>query len=256
MEAITIPTIEQIKNLDILQEYGIKAEPTDFCKIQNGCYLEDDGNDEYYWTKTQYNKSRNGVLVVEDWIRCTAPFYCHGLRPIIPLAFIDKKIKDVEEIEYGKYPQNIVDKQIEIKLENAYQQNTLFKTKKSYTIIRDEKKEKYQEYKYKGNKYIRVNNPFRCKEINWIKVEPITWLIDEKEKIAISKNILNRIVYSYMGNNDYEESDIKEFLEKDFLKEIQVKIKENKNIDIEKINDLVDIMNRLFKEEKPKQKVK
>ena len=32
-----------------------------------------------------------------------------------------------------------------------------------------------------------------------------------------SKNILNRVVYSYMNDNDYKQSDIKDFLENNFL---------------------------------------
>ena len=65
-------------------------------------------------------------------------------------------------------------------------------------------------------------------------------------------------VYSYERNADYEKSDIKKFLEKCFIKEIQPsKINENINEDIseEKINDLMDLISMLYPEEKQKEKI-
>ena len=60
--------------------------------------------------------------------------------------------------------------------------------------------------------------------------------------------------FSYNNDNDYEKSDIKKFLENYFIKEIQPN-KVNKNINEEKINDLIDLMSMVFPKEKQKEKV-
>ncbi len=60
--------------------------------------------------------------------------------------------------------------------------------------------------------------------------------------------------FSYKGNNDYEKSDIKVFLEDYFIKEIEP----SKSIDMEKIDNLVDLMFETYvpKKKKAKQKVR
>ena len=130
---------------------------------------------------------------------------------------------------------------------------------------------RFLEYLYKNNKYVRVSEVSiyhssefkngrrgRSGETYWVKVEPIKWIIDEKEDLAISKYILTSMVFK--DDNKYlcyENSDVKEYLEKYFIKEIQIDKGKNKyvNVDINKINDLIDMMN-VLNIKKPKQKVR
>ena len=74
------------------------------------------------------------------------------------------------------------------------------------------------------------NSP--VKKNYWVAIEPITWLVDEKANIALSKKILfagvqfsnNRI---YDGN--FEESDIMRFMDNFFIKEIEPSMQYSSN---------------------------
>ena len=103
--------------------------------------------------------------------------------------------------------------------------------------------------KDKSYKAIRKN-----KEISWIKVEPIKWLVDTDKKIIIPKDILGNIQHIYIKNKYCEIKEVEKFLEEYFIKEIQQN-KINSNIDIEKVNDLVELMNMLYPEENKKAKI-
>ena len=282
MEKITLLTKEQVETLKVLKKYGMGAEATDLYTIQKGWSSYNKGE---YLTRTKIPNTTPYVFritagsCIGEWDIMERS----GVRPILSLSNIyefrqnikSKIINGIKEIEYGEYPQSVVDEDLEIELENLYQQNNLNKTNKKYTFIQENENKVYEEYSHKENKYIRINdtliNGMNYKFTNgrdaignktyWVKVEPIKWLVDEKENIAISKYIIANMNFSYK-NNDYDTSVIKEYLEKYFIKEIiskkkrQEKINKN-NIDINKINDLIDMMNVLNdKEEKAKQKVR
>ncbi len=258
-DEITLLTRKQVENLDILKKYGIEAEATDFYQMINGgVYDNRMGN---YWTRTFNFYDVYDVFYVDFTGKMN---FCHtfmtglGVRPVIDLTKIyenKEELKKVLEsnrdiVEYGEYPKTIVDKYLDTKLENLYKKRNLKETKKSYTSMLKEEKEKYQEYIYQNNKYVRMENKLniysnrqfsngkeaRYGETHWVKVEPIKWLIDKKENIAIAKNLLTSMPFSYKDNSNYEESDIKIFLEDYFIKEIK------SSIDMEKIDNLVDLM--------------
>ena len=275
-EEITILTKEQVENLDILKKYGTKAEATDFYMMQEGHAANGIGE---YWTKTPQPDDACKVFYVRSFGNISyyyAPAFSRGVRPVIPLTKVYKlregltKIlfTGVERFKYGEYPQSVVDEELEGNLENLYQICRLQQTKKSYISMLNEEKEKYQEFVYKNNKYVRVKaslgHPNLRKfangreaingKIYWLKVEPIWWLVDKKENIAIAKNVLAGMPFAYKKDNDYERSAIKVFLNNYFMKEIE----ENKKIDIDKIDRLVDLMFNTYrqKESKVKQKNK
>ncbi len=272
---ITLLTKEQVENLDILKKYGIEADETDFYIIQYGIYLAD-GKGEY-WTKTPRSDNSYGVFIVSPYgnVNGSYAYDTHsGVRPVIPLSQIYRSKKELNKVlesnidivEYGEYPQTVADENLEEKLESLYQKGEIKKTKKSYISMLKGEKEKYQEYIYQNNKYIRVkeakilysdyefaNGREAIKgETYWLKVEPIEWLIDKNAKIAIAKNALTDMPFSYRGNNDYEKSDIKVFLEGYFINEIEP------SINMKKIDNLVDLMfvTYVSKEKKAKQKVR
>ena len=275
MEEISILTKDQVENLKVLNKCGREAEPTDFYVLQEGLMDKQKGD---YWTQTTSPKSVYAVYL--DGVIGIYNAQSHfGVRPVMPLSEIykskknlnSKKINGIEEIEYGEFPSSVVDEKLEEELEKLYQNNKLKPTDKKYTSAFYYIKGAYQEYLYKNNKYVRVSEVSiyhssefkngrcgRSGETYWVKVEPIKWIIDEKEDLAISKYILTSMVFK--DDNKYlcyENSDVKEYLEKYFIKEIQIDKGKNKyvNVDINKINDLIDMMN-VLNIKKPKQKVR
>ncbi len=274
-DEITLLTRKQVKNLDILKKYGIEADETDFYIIQGGYVHYGKGD---YWTKTPYSDFSFCVFYVGcGYVSYDSVYDSYfGVRPVIPLSQIyksEEKLNKVLEsnrdiVEYGEYPKIVVDCDLEKKLERLYQRGNLKETNKSYTSMLKEEKEKYQEYFYQNNKYIRVKEANismdDCEFANgrkaikgetyWLKVEPIEWLIDKKKSIAIAKNVLTAMPFSYENDNDYEKSDIKVFLENYFIKEIEP----SKSINMEKIDNLIDLMFVTYvpKEKKAKQKVR
>lgn len=150
----------------------------------------------------------------------------------------------IKEIEYGEYPQTIVNENYSRELENAYNNGNLRITGKSYTTdsvnYQDFNKSfqarTHTEYEYNGSKYIRFvgdengadsvlsdGRTIKSKDVYWVYVEPIIWLVDEKEDIALSKKLIfsgvqfkNRSDYK----GDFDKTDIKKFMDDDFSKEI------------------------------------
>lgn len=89
-------------------------------------------------------------------------------------------------------------------LEKKYQNGELIKTGKKYTFdlsVNDEdefKPDVYEEYLYRGHKYIRYTvrrDPFRYpkEEAYWVVVTPIQWSVFEKQDIMLSNSIVGGI---------------------------------------------------------------
>lgn len=263
MSNFTFLTREQImlsEQLDIIRKYGSRCAITDFSILLGGYVSPRYSVGEKYdikdraglwWTKTTSN---NYALLIEDYgdnIREFPTFRKCGSRPALPYSSIQsissnvvRDILGIKEIEYGEYPQTIVDEEYSSELETAYTCNNrnLRPTGKKYTTdsIFDTspgfKKMTHTEYEYNGNKYIRFvgasnydgqflsNGRLLEKgQIYWVRVEPITWLVDEKADIALSKKIIFAGVQfknsrEYYG--DFDRTDIKQFMDDYFSKEI------------------------------------
>lgn len=150
----------------------------------------------------------------------------------------------IKEVEYGEYPQTIVNENYSHELERAYNNGVLITTGKHYTTdsvgypdvdIRF-KARTHTEYEYNGSKYIRfVADPNSHGEVlsddrmiqmgktYWIRVEPIVWLVDERANIALSKKIIFSGVQfknSRDYDGDFDKTDIKQFMDNYFSKEI------------------------------------
>ena len=158
-----------------------------------------------------------------------------GIRPIISYSSISSLLKNIQIInysykcgEYGEYPQSFCSKKLKLKLEFLYQLGILNKTGKNYTVdaINSYKyvEKKFDpliltEYQYKGEKYVRYYDG----NVNWIKVEPIVWIISEKNDICLAEKILlGGIQFNDMDNlkNDFSQSNLKLYLDNFFSKEI------------------------------------
>ena len=264
MNNFTFLTEEQIfgdKQLDILKKYGTACAITDFSILLGG-YVNNDfhtkeGNTDkdrigWWWTRTDdgYNDAR--VVYNDgdgDWDEVTDRD--GGARPALPYSSISSiasnKVRGsfgIKEVEYGEYPQTIVDEGYSGELERAYNSGNIRTTGKSYTtdsVEYDEYDDSFRprshvEYEYNGRKYIHFEGDYNCcgevlsdgrtivsGDSYWVAVEPITWLVDERANIALSKKLIFAGVQfknrrDYKG--DFDRTDIKQFMDQYFSKEI------------------------------------
>ena len=266
--------ITEETRLDVFKKIGTKAPLTDFAFLLGAS----SSYDEYYKNEKDLKNRIGSYWTVtndedEDVIICDT-YYSEpnrrtiGARPVCNyldiknLASNKQMIDGVFEVEYGEYPQYVASKTLQRKLNKEYKNNRLTKTGKRYTVD-SQNQEAYsssfegidfEEYLYKNKKYVRVKDNSRYLRLRlsnnklynpgdyvWVEVEPIKWLIDERNNKAISKNILfagiqfnNSVNY----NGVFEDTDIKKYLDIFFSKEIisSKTIVKNNNISYNKLN--------------------
>ena len=263
MSEFTFLTEEEIfgtNKLDIIKKYGTKCATTDFSILLGGFvstgYYTSEGNtgkDRTGWWWTKSSDGDNDARVVHiNGIRycCNVNGRDGGARPALPYSSIQsisngvRGVSGIKEILYGEYPQTIVDENYSRELERAYNNGSLKVTGKKYTTdsvsYRDYdtsfRASAHTEYEYNGSKYIRFIGDSNCEgevlsdgrtikfgNAYWVRVEPITWLVDERANIALSKKIIFSGVQfkkrrDYKG--DFDRTDIKQFMDNYFSKEI------------------------------------
>ena len=259
---LTFLTEEQIfgdNKLVIFEKYGTKCAITDFAILLGGSvssdYHTDDGSKKdrtgWWWTKTKYKTK------YEDYVRAVsrsgdiswgdADARIGGVRPALPYSSISTNIvrgsSGIKEILYGEYPQWVIDESYSREVERAYNSENIKTTGKSYTTDsvdfqdydKSFKPRSHIEYEYNGEKFIRFVGDLNCngkvlsdgriiksRNVYWVRVEPIIWLVDERANIAFSKHILasglqfnNTNYYGY-----FENTDIKRFMDNYLSKEI------------------------------------
>lgn len=264
MNNFTFLTDEQIfgnNQLDIISRYGTKCAITDFSILLGGYvtsyYYTSEGNarkDRTGWWWTKSSDGDNDAIVVSksgdrSWFNVSKR--SGGYRPALPYSSIQSISSNglsgangIKEIEYGEYPQTIVDENYSRELERAYNNRSLGTTGKNYTTdsVRYQdtdtsfRARTHTEYEYNGSKYIRFVGDLNCEgevlsdgrtietgQAYWVRVEPITWLVDERANIALSKKLIfsglqfkNRRDYK----GDFDRTDIKQFMDNYFSKEI------------------------------------
>ena len=192
MSDFTFLTVEQIfgeNRLEIFKDRkNIKAEVTDFAQENNVLYSIDSLNQSngYYWTKSIYNIPDMGIAVNEFGqdgnvyfksevigARLVIPFLSLLDIPINDKFVINKTWNDFLEVEYGYYPQKSISRNLCMILDSEYHKNKLRETGNKYTDPINNKI-LYPEYELNGHRYIRVDRN------HWIEVQPIKWLVDEK----------------------------------------------------------------------------
>ena len=163
-----------------------------------------------------------------------------GVRPVLKSNNLDELIKGlnsktengVQIVEYGEFP-DLFEK---IKITNTFY---LRKTEKEYIIPSSKgllaKFDIYQypEYKYNEKKYIKIDDSF-------YKVKPIKFYVDRENHMLISKKVLfsspiNIDKRTYNGN--FETSQLYEFLNNDFLKELKPSEEQIENLFDEEIDN-------------------
>ena len=192
-----------------------------------------------------------------------ASSYEPAILPVLPLTEdIEKRIKSkykvindygIEFAEYGESPLFIADEVImQSKLEELYKKNKLKKTGGHFTYndnsINKNKINlvKYDEYIYNNRKYIRLKvtlneeysnikfkYTYKTGDYVWIKVQKIMWIVDRENKRMISTIGLPsgmRFDSPRKENINFNESELKLYLDNYMSKEIFQSIKEQEEI--------------------------
>ena len=273
----------------ILKKYEIVPMVTDFSTLLGNSVAC------WWWTKSS---NKEGKICCINALKQTNYFDANvrrmGILPVLKYSVIKDRTpvsldssRGIKQVMYGEYPQTLVDEEYSNELEQAYINNTLLKTGKIYT--NDSVSPLYScgefennnniEYEYNKNRYIRfeakenrysvlIANQTKNIEKNkpyWIKVEPITWLVDEENDIALSKFILFTGIKfndSSKYNGYFEESFIKQFMDEYLSKEIECsmykgKLIENKQVDIDQLfEETIKKMNEINEVEEVKKLTK
>ena len=273
MSNLTFLTQEQCfesDKLDILEKRGTRAAITDFSILLGG-YVSDswhidsddslEGRTGYYWTRS--DDGDNDARVVDSYgLR-----YFHdvalrngGARPALPFSSISsiptngvsgapKRARDgVLEVEYGYYPQKAVSKDMQERLERAFQRRSLSRTGKKYTT--DSRKydaydetfspKQHEEFQLDGKRYVRVEansdfgggeftlsngESYRDGDFVWVEVSPVKWLVDERAKIMLTdKLIFSGVQFKHTRDyhtEDFDRTDIKTFMDRYLSKELE-----------------------------------
>ena len=270
MSDFTFLTEEQYfgdDKLDILEKRGTKAAITDF-SILLGAYVSDyhidndsslEGRTGYYWTKSDDGDNDARVVhAIGDRYYRSVYKRDGGARPALPFSSISsiptngesgKRARDgILEVEYGYYPQKAVAKDMQERLERAYKNRTISRTKNSYTtdsVAYDNydtsfQPQAHQEYEYNGKRYVRVNansyydgnyftlsngEKYKDGDSVWLEVSPVKWIVDEKSHMMITEKLIFAGVQFNKESNyhteDFDKTDIKTFMDRYLSRDLE-----------------------------------
>ena len=270
MSDFTFLTEEQYfgdDKLDILEKRGTKAAITDF-SILLGAYVSDyhidndsslEGRTGWYWTKSD-DGDNDARVVGGGGSSCYSGVSIRigGARPALPFSSISsiptngesgKRARDgILEVEYGYYPQKAVAKDMQERLERAYKNRTISRTKNSYTtdsVAYDNydtsfQPQAHQEYEYNGKRYVRVNansyydgnyftlsngEKYKDGDSVWLEVSPVKWIVDEKSHMMITEKLIFAGVQFNKESNyhteDFDKTDIKTFMDRYLSRDLE-----------------------------------
>ncbi|MGM9850152.1 MAG: ATP-binding protein [Bacilli bacterium] len=244
--------------IDILKKYGTKAAITDFSILLGGDvsnieYISSDSRQKtgFWWLKDTIPEYIEMVDIVTDDGRYkvkTVYSRCIGARPSFDASSFFSKFDvldssdDVLRVSFGEYPQMVADAKTCKELTNLLFNHLLIETGRVYMDITGTDKNglcyerRNFEYEYDGNKYVGIvgdkysensilSNGRKVveRQLYWIRVEPIIWLVDKKTNIALSEKILfSGVQFCSVGkyDRDFNNTHIKWFMDNYFAKEI------------------------------------
>ena len=285
------------KALSIFEKYGTKAAITDFAILLGGYVSINTINDSnelkdrtgLYWTKTNHNNTDARAVNWSGIDGCGIVYERRGgCRPALPFSSISSIASNrvrgnygVLRVEYGEYPQYVVDKNEQDILENLYNSNLLNPTGKVYTTD-SRKYDEYDkdfvpntltEYEYNGRKFVKViaNSAFDGNEFKlsngesykdgdavWVEVSPITWLVDEEKDIAVSERIIVAGIQFNKERNykgDFDKTNMNSFMNTYLVNDIIPSkidklntIEDNNNQELIKTIESIDSLEKEIKE--------
>ena len=250
--------------LDILEKRGTQAAITDFSVLLGGWvsdyHVDNDssleGRTGWYWTKSDDGDNDARVVDASGLRRLPVISRDGGARPALPFSSIGsiptngesgKRGRDgILEVEYGYYPQKAVSKDMQERLERAYRSDSILRTRNSYTTDSrkyDDYNEKFsekqhEEYEYNGKRYVRIEvnsgksqyalsngESYRDGNNVWVEVQPVKWLVDEKEKIMLTdKLIFSGVQFNHTRDyhtRDFDKTDIKTFMDRYLARDLE-----------------------------------
>ena len=263
MYRMTLLSIDQVfgdKKIDIIKKYGTKSIITDFSILLDGFVLNDFYINGGFFLKDRTGTWLSKTSYDDDNIYFVDHRGCKnytsnlrrqsGIRPVLlwhsELNQANKKShENIIEVNYGEYPQSIVSESKSCELEILYELDELETTGKIYTTDSARNSDSnakfmgrdFIEYEFEGDKYIRfVTEKSYCNgnflsdgriihpnNVYWVKVEPITWIVDLNKNMAITKDIIVAgIQYNNYNkiNTKFEDSDMYIFLNVILVKDI------------------------------------
>ena len=286
MSDFTFLTKEQCfgeNQLDIFKKRGTKAAITDFAillggyfspfsNIYNNSTLARRTGD--YWTKSD-NGDYNVLVVSDDdtikWNEIKAR--STGARPALPLSSLDDipvnegskiiRAKDgILEVEYGYYPQKVVLRDMQERLERAYVRSSFSIKKTNSYFTSDSRKytaynenflaKQHEEYEYNGKSYVRVKTnlsfvskvqlsngeEYKNDDYVWVEVLPVKWLVDEKSLFMITEKIISAGVRfndkSNFHTEDFDKTEIKKFMDEHLWRDMFQYREKQTTVDIPK----------------------
>ena len=270
MSDFTFLTEEQYfgdDKLDILKKRGTQAAITDFSILLgayvSGYHIDNDssleGRTGWYWTKSDDGDNAARVVWADGDRYCSNVDRRNGgARPALPFSSISsiptngesgKRARDgILEVEYGYYPQKAVAKDMQERLERAYKNRTISRTKNSYTtdsVAYDNydtsfQPQAHQEYEYNGKRYVRVNanlyydgnyftlsngEKYKDGDSVWLEVSPVKWIVDEKSHMMITEKLIFAGVQFNKESNyhteDFDKTDIKTFMDRYLSRDLE-----------------------------------
>ncbi|MEG2053172.1 MAG: ATP-binding protein, partial [Bacilli bacterium] len=249
------------KKLDVFKKYGKAAAITDFAILSGGLvsYMDytSDGNNFEDRSCDYLIRTSDGLGKIIE-VNCNSHDmykyigrHSDNIRPALLYSSICnapnvvRRKSGVLEVEYGEYPQQAVQGSLNRTLESEYKRRGLRSTGKEYTTDSRNQNEYYKdfrakkniEYEYNGKKYARVvarlyfsptilSNGISVSsgDVIWVEIQPITWLIDEKEYIALAKKGLIGGISFYKDCDkfvrSFDDTEINMFLQTYFIKDI------------------------------------
>ena len=168
------------------------------------------------------------------------------IRPVIKYDNLSDLTSEVKKgyngvpcIEFGEYPQDVVDKETRKILERSLKNGKLSETSKTYALgmhVNGNGCDTCKEYVYNGKKYVRVKNTIgeRLKLSTggsvgkdgyfWVEVSPIKWHVDEENKCIVSdKALISGLKTKLIKGNKkpkFIDTNVYYFLNNTFLLEI------------------------------------
>lgn len=287
----TVLSLDQVygeRRLDVFNKYGSDAEVTAFAIsrgadyyplkgkyfAENGLPVESPLLDKRvcdYWTTTKvdgsaskcYSYGRMGANKETAWDDN------NGIRIVVPFEEIKNDIKKTHEedygkgkftvVEYGEYPQRVLNYEEKQALNELYENGELKPTGKYYSVWgysnelfydgtdRKFERDEYPEYEYNGMKFVKAKRAVYENGDNrtiWAVVEPVEWIIDEKSRLAITKKcITGGIPLSrkgiYLGN--FDKTLVQRFLNEEFAYDIS-----SKKVELDNMLDETEVLDDSF----------